>query len=36
MIDYHLDKGNVVDDALSRKGKEIVNDMEVKEQEGIV
>jgi len=31
VIGYHPGKANVVSDALSRKGKTIVNDMEVKE-----
>ena len=36
MIDYHPGKANVVADALSRKGKMVMNDMELKEQESIV
>ena len=36
MIDYHPCKENVVVDALSRKGKTVMNDMEIKEQESIV
>jgi hypothetical protein len=32
VIDYHPGKANAVADALSRKGKTIMNDMEVKEQ----
>jgi len=30
MIDYHSGKANIVADTLSRKGKLVVNDMEVK------
>jgi hypothetical protein len=33
VIDYHPDKANVVADALSRKGKIVMNDVEHKEQE---
>jgi hypothetical protein len=36
IIDYHPSKANVVADALSRKGKIVMNDMELKEQESIV
>jgi hypothetical protein len=36
IIDYHPGKANVVADALSRKGKTVMNDMELKEQESIV
>jgi hypothetical protein len=36
VIDYHPGKANVVADALSRKGKTVMNDMELKEQESIV
>jgi hypothetical protein len=36
VIDYHPGKANVVADALSRKGKTIMNDMEVKEQGSIM
>ena len=36
VIDYHPGKANVVVDALSRKGKIIKNDMEIKEHESIV
>jgi len=36
VIDYHPGKANVVADALSRKGKIVMNDMELKEQESIV
>ena len=36
MIDYHPDKANVVVDALSRKGKTIMNDMDIKEQGSIM
>jgi hypothetical protein len=36
VIDYHPSKANVVADALSRKGKIVMNDMELKEQESIV
>jgi len=36
IIDYHPGKANVVVDALSRKGKTVMNDMELKEQESIV
>jgi hypothetical protein len=35
-IDYHPGKANVVVDALSRKGKTLMNDMEIKEQGSIV
>jgi len=31
VIDYHLGKANVVADALSRKGKTVMNDIELKE-----
>jgi hypothetical protein len=36
VIDYHPGKANVVADALSRKGKIVKNDMEIKEQGSIV
>jgi len=36
VIDYHPGKANVVADALSRKGKTIMNDMEIKEQGSVV
>jgi hypothetical protein len=36
VIDYHPGKANAVVDALSRKGKTIMNDMEVKEQGSIM
>ena len=36
LFDYHPGKANVVADALSRKGKIMMNDMELKEQESIV
>jgi hypothetical protein len=36
VIDYHPGKANVVADALSRKGKTVMNDMEIQEQESIV
>jgi hypothetical protein len=36
VIDYHPGKANVVDDALSRKGKRVMNDMEIKERGSIV
>jgi len=36
IIDYHPGKANVVADALSRKGKTVMNDMKLKEQESIV
>ena len=36
VIDYHPDKANVVVDALSRKGKTIMNDMDIKEQGSIM
>ena len=35
MIDYHLGKANVVADALIRKGKTVMNDIEIKEQGSI-
>jgi hypothetical protein len=31
VINYHLGKANVVADALSRKGKTVMNDIELKE-----
>jgi hypothetical protein len=36
VIDYHSGKANVVANALSRKGKTLMNDMEIKEQGSIV
>jgi hypothetical protein len=36
VIDYHPGKANVVVDALSRKGKTMMNDMEIKEQGSIM
>jgi hypothetical protein len=36
VIDYHPSKANVVVDALIRKGKTVMNDMEIKEQGSIV
>jgi hypothetical protein len=36
VIDYHLGKANVVADALIRKGKTVMNDIEIKEQGSIV
>ena len=36
MIDYHPSKANVVADVLIRKGKIVMNDMEIKEQGSIV
>ena len=36
VIDYHPSKANVVADALSRKGKTVMIDVERKEQESIV
>jgi hypothetical protein len=36
VIDYHPGKANVVVGALSRKGKTVINDMEIKEQGSIV
>jgi hypothetical protein len=36
LIEYHPGKANVVVDALSRKGKTVMNDMEIKEQGSIV
>jgi hypothetical protein len=36
VMNYHPGKANVVTDALSRKGKTVMNDMELKEQESIV
>jgi len=36
VIDYHLGMANVVADALIRKGKTVMNDMEIKEQGSIV
>ena len=36
LFDYHPGKANVVADALSKKGKTVMYDMELKEQESIV
>ena len=36
MIDYHLGKANVVVNTLIRKGKTVMNDMEIKEQGSIL
>jgi len=36
VIDYHHSKANVVVDALSRKGKTVMNDMDIKEQGSIM
>jgi hypothetical protein len=36
VIDYYPGKANVVVDALSRKGKTLMNDMKIKEQGSIV
>jgi hypothetical protein len=36
IIDYHSGKANVVVNALSRKGKIMMNDMELNEHESIV
>ena len=36
LLNYHPSKANVVADGLSRKGKTMMNDMEIKEQESIV
>jgi hypothetical protein len=36
VIDYHPGKANVAAEALSRKGKIVMNDMEIKEQESIM
>jgi hypothetical protein len=36
VIDYHPGKANVITNALNRKGKTVMNDMELKEQESIV
>ena len=36
VIDYHPGKANVAAEALSRKGKAVMNDMEIKEQESIM
>ena len=36
MIDYHPSKANVVAHALIRKGKIVMNDMEIKEHGSIV
>ena len=36
VIDYHPGKANIVVDALSRKGKVIMNNIEIKRQESIV
>jgi len=36
VIDYHPSKANVVVDALSRKGKTVMNDMDIKEQGSIM
>ena len=35
-VNYHPGKANVVADALSRKRKTVINDIEIKEQESIV
>jgi len=35
VIEYHPDKANVVANALSRKGKIVMNDMVIKEQGSI-
>jgi hypothetical protein len=36
MIDYHPSKDNVIADALSRKGKTVMNDMKIKKQGSIM
>jgi hypothetical protein len=36
VIDYHLGKANVVVNTLIRKGKTVMNDMEIKEQGSIL
>jgi hypothetical protein len=36
VIDYHPSKANVVVDSFSRKGKIVVNDVEVREQRNLV
>ena len=36
MIDYHPSKANIVADALIRKGKTVMNDIEIKEQGSVV
>jgi hypothetical protein len=36
VIDYHPSKANVVVDSFSRKGKTVVNDVEVREQRNLV
>ena len=36
VIDHHPSKANVVVDSFSRKGKTVVNDVEVREQRNLV